>query len=54
MGGTTAPLTLAGLLAVQHAELLAGLVLTQLARPGCPFLYGGTSSRLLHAQRRPA
>ncbi len=44
MGGTTAPLTLAGLLAVQHAELLAGLVLTQLARPGCPFLYGGTSS----------
>jgi trimethylamine--corrinoid protein Co-methyltransferase len=44
MGGTTAPLTLAGLLAVQHAELLAGLVLTQLAGPGCPFLYGGTSS----------
>ncbi len=44
MGGTTAPLTLAGLLAVQHAELLMGLVLTQLAQPGCPFLYGGTSS----------
>jgi len=44
MGGTTAPLTLAGLLAVQHAELLVGIVLTQLARPGCPFLYGGTSS----------
>jgi len=44
MGGTTAPLTLAGLLAVQHAEVLCGLVLTQLAQPGCPFLYGGTSS----------
>jgi trimethylamine--corrinoid protein Co-methyltransferase len=44
MAGTTAPLTLAGLLAVQHAELLTGLVLSQLARPGCPFLYGGTSS----------
>ena len=44
MGGTTAPLTLAGLLAVQHAELLSGMVLTQLAQPGCPFLYGGTSS----------
>jgi len=44
MGGTTAPLTLAGLLAVQHAELLLGLVLTQLAGPGTPFLYGGTSS----------
>jgi trimethylamine---corrinoid protein Co-methyltransferase len=44
MGGTTGPLTPAGLLALQHAELLFGLVLTQLARPGCPFLYGGTSS----------
>lgn len=44
MGGTTAPITLAGLLAVQHAELLTGLVLTQLARAGAPFLYGGTSS----------
>ena len=44
MGGTTAPITLAGLLAVQHAELLVGLVLTQLAREGTPFLYGGTSS----------
>jgi len=44
MAGTTAPVTLAGLLAVQHAELLAGLVLTQLTAPGAPFLYGGTSS----------
>jgi trimethylamine---corrinoid protein Co-methyltransferase len=44
MAGTTAPFTLPGLLAVQHAELLTGLVLSQLARPGCPFLYGGTSS----------
>jgi trimethylamine--corrinoid protein Co-methyltransferase len=44
MGGTTAPITPAGLLAVQHAELLVGLVLTQLAREGTPFLYGGTSS----------
>jgi trimethylamine--corrinoid protein Co-methyltransferase len=44
MGGATGPVTLAGLLAQQHAELLAGLVLTQLVRPGCPFLYGATSS----------
>jgi trimethylamine--corrinoid protein Co-methyltransferase len=44
MGGTTAPLTLAGLLAVQHAELLCALMLTQVARAGCPFIYGGTSS----------
>jgi len=44
MAGTTAPVTPAGLLAVQHAEVLAGLVLDQLAGPGAPFLYGGTSS----------
>lgn len=44
MGGTTAPITPAGLLAVQHAEVLTGLVLTQLAHPGAPFIYGGTSS----------
>ena len=44
MGGTTGPMTLAGILALQHAETLAGLVLVQLAREGCPFLYGGTSS----------
>ncbi|HMK93289.1 MAG TPA: trimethylamine methyltransferase family protein [Thermoleophilia bacterium] len=44
MAGTTAPRTLAGVLAVQHAELLVGLVLSQVVRPGCPFLYGATSS----------
>jgi trimethylamine---corrinoid protein Co-methyltransferase len=44
MGGTTGPMTLAGILALQHAEALAGLVLVQLACEGCPFLYGGTSS----------
>ena len=46
LGGTTAPPTLAGLLAVQHAEVLVGLVLTQFANPGCPFLYGGTSAMI--------
>jgi trimethylamine--corrinoid protein Co-methyltransferase len=44
MGGTTGPMTLTGILALQHAETLAGLVLVQLVRAGCPFLYGGTSS----------
>jgi trimethylamine---corrinoid protein Co-methyltransferase len=41
MGGTTGPATLAGTLVVQHAEVLAALVLSQAARPGCPFVYGG-------------
>lgn len=44
MGGITGPATLAGLLVVQHAESLAGLVLTQLVNPGAPFIYGGLSS----------
>ena len=44
MAGTTGPATLAGTLVVQHAEVLAGLVLVQLAHEGCPFIYGGTSS----------
>jgi trimethylamine--corrinoid protein Co-methyltransferase len=41
MGGTTGPASLAGVLAVQHAEVLAALVLGQAAREGSPFVYGG-------------
>jgi trimethylamine--corrinoid protein Co-methyltransferase len=44
MGGTTGPATLAGILTLQHAEVLAGLVLSQTAGAGSPFVYGGTSS----------
>lgn len=40
MAGSTAPVTLAGLLAQVNAEQLAGLALTQLAQPGCPVLIG--------------
>ena len=46
MGGTTAPVSLAGMLAMQTAELLAGLVLTQLVNPGTPVLFGSTSSNV--------
>ena len=44
MGGTTGPATLAGVLAVQHAEVLAALVLAEAAREGSPFVYGGVSA----------
>lgn len=44
MGGATGPATMAGILALQHAETLAGLVLTQLVNEGSPYVYGGTSS----------
>lgn len=46
MGGASAPMTIAGLLAQQNAEALAGVVLTQLVRPGAPVLYGTASSFL--------
>jgi len=38
--GTTAPATVAGTVLVGNAEVLAGLVVHQLARPGAPFVYG--------------
>jgi trimethylamine--corrinoid protein Co-methyltransferase len=44
MAGATGPITLAGVLALQNAELLAGIVLAQLISPGLPCLYGSTST----------
>ncbi len=40
MAGSTAPVTLAGMLAQLNAEQLAGLALTQLTQPGCPVIIG--------------
>jgi len=37
----TAPATLAGTLAQENAEILAGIVVTQLLGPGTPMKYGG-------------
>lgn len=39
--GTTAPLSLAGALMQQNAEVLAAIVLAQLVRPGLPIIYCG-------------
>ena len=46
MAGSSAPLSIAGLLVQQNAETLAGLTLTQLVRPGAPVIVGGTSAIL--------
>ena len=46
MAGSTGPITLAGLVAMQNAELLAGMVLTQLISPGTPAIYGSTSTNI--------
>ena len=44
MAGATGPVTLPGLLALQNAEMLAGITLTQLVNPGAPVIYGSTST----------
>jgi trimethylamine---corrinoid protein Co-methyltransferase len=41
MASGTAPATLAGTLAQENAEILAGLVVVQTLSPGTPILYGG-------------
>jgi trimethylamine---corrinoid protein Co-methyltransferase len=44
IAGSTAPATLAGLLAQQNANILAHVTLAQIARPGTPVLYGTVST----------
>jgi len=44
MAGFTAPVTLAGILVITHAEVLALATLAQLVRPGTPVIYGMSSS----------
>jgi trimethylamine--corrinoid protein Co-methyltransferase len=39
--GLSAPATIAGTLAQENAEILAGICITQLIRPGMPVCYGG-------------
>jgi len=44
MSGATGPVSLAGTLVVQNAEVLSGLVLAQLFNPGNPVVYGTVST----------
>ena len=44
MAGATSPATLAGALALQNAEILAGITLAQTIREGTPVVYGSASS----------
>jgi trimethylamine--corrinoid protein Co-methyltransferase len=44
--GGGGPITLAGAIALGNAECLAGLVLSQLVRPGTPYLYGMNTAAL--------
>jgi trimethylamine--corrinoid protein Co-methyltransferase len=44
MAGASGPITIAGTLAQQNAEFLAGFTLAQLVRPGVPIVYGTASA----------
>lgn len=44
MAGATGPVTLAGTVALQNAEVLAGIVLAQAVHPGAPVVYGAASA----------
>jgi trimethylamine--corrinoid protein Co-methyltransferase len=44
IAGATSPVTMEGTLVVQNAEVLAGIVLTQLIREGTPVVFSGSSS----------
>ncbi|MEM7544889.1 MAG: trimethylamine methyltransferase family protein [Pseudomonadota bacterium] len=52
--GAMAPVTVAGALTLSHAEAMAAITLTQLARPGAPVLYGSFSSNVDMKSGAPA
>ena len=46
LSGAMAPVTIAGALALQNAEALAGLRFIQMINPGVPCVYGGFTSNV--------
>jgi trimethylamine--corrinoid protein Co-methyltransferase len=54
LAGAMAPVTLAGALTLQHAEALAGITLTQVARAGAPVVYGAFTSNVDMKSGAPA
>jgi trimethylamine---corrinoid protein Co-methyltransferase len=54
LAGAMAPITLAGAVAQQNAEALAGMVFTQVVRPGAPVVYGGFTSNVDMQSGAPA
>lgn len=54
LAGAMAPVTLAGTLAQQNAEALAGITLAQVVRPGTPVVYGAFTSNVDMRSGAPA
>ena len=52
LSGAMAPVTIAGALALQNAEALAGLCFIQMINPGVPCVYGGFTSNVDMKTRR--
>nr|WP_174819635.1 trimethylamine methyltransferase family protein [Ruegeria arenilitoris] len=52
--GAMAPITVAGAITLSHAEVLAALTLTQLAKPGAPVCYGTFTSNVDMKSGAPA
>ena len=54
LAGAMAPITVVGALTLQHTEVLAGLTLSQIAKPGAPIMYGGFGSNVDMRSGAPA
>lgn len=54
LAGAMGPSTLAGAIAQQNAEALAGIALTQLINPGVPVIYGGFTTNIEMQSGSPA
>jgi trimethylamine--corrinoid protein Co-methyltransferase len=54
LAGAMSPITLAGALAQQNAEALAGIALTQVVKPGAPVIYGGFTTNIDMQSGSPA
>ncbi len=54
LSGAMSPATIAGALAQQHAEALAGLAFAQTVNPGAPVIYGGFTSNVDMKSGAPA
>ena len=54
LSGAMAPATIAGALALQNAEALAGIVFAQMVNPGAPCMYGGFTSNVDMKSGAPA
>jgi trimethylamine--corrinoid protein Co-methyltransferase len=54
LSGAMSPATIAGALAQQNAEALAGIAFTQILNPGTPVIYGGFTSNVDMKSGAPA